>query len=395
MLGCGRRESDAVPRPHEGSTPTIAREQPAKPANQAPSHAKVEADPIERLLRELAEARQPGIFFTLRRLEKPELNPVYKEAHADPRQRARIAEAIFKLVQDGNGTAAGIIHVWVVPEQLPGLVEFLRSRGKLEKEIIRALAKIKDLRSVEAIASHFPRHRDAVSRAFQELGKDLCSNAVLAYFHHEDTGVHNEARRLTGYFGTPLDAVLDRTLRDLKAEEPRRRFWACDWLLKLDVKHPRRAEFAKALEPLITDRKGDVQRKALPALLRLADSDNVPCLVAYLLERNNTWDRKSVLHFLGERKEPRAVAVVVRELDSRDKQAARDAVKGMGAIAEKEVCKLLEHSDASLRHDAANLLQVIATSASVESLKKALNDEHPSVKSSAKKALQRIAERTK
>jgi HEAT repeat protein len=67
----------------------------------------------------------------------------------------------------------------------------------------------------------------------------------------------------------------------------------------------------------------------------------------------------------------------------------------MGAVAEKEVCKLLVHQDVVLRHDATSLLQVIATPASVEALKKALNDEHPSVKSSAKKALQRIAERAK
>jgi HEAT repeat protein len=401
LLGCGQRESASAPRPREEGPPPVATGQPAKsaeravpPVKHAPP-AKAKADPIEKLLRELAEAREPGIYYTLIRLEKPELNPVLKEAHANPQQRARIAEAIFKLMSNGSGRAAGVMHVWVIPEQLPDLVEFLRSRGKMEKEVIRALAQIKDPRSVEAMAKYFPKHRDAVSRAFQQLGKDLCATAVLAYFHHENTGIHMEARRLTGYFGTPLDAVLDQTLRELKADEPRRRFWACDWLLKLDAKHPRRAELARALESLITDKEGQVQRKAVPALLRLADSSNVPCLVEYLLDRKNSWDRKSIVLHLGKSRDARAVVAVVRELDSRNKSDAREAVKEMGAIAEKEVCKLLYHEDTTLRHDAATLLQVIGTQESVAALKKALDDKHPSVKSNAQKALQRIAERAK
>ena len=242
VAGCGRRESAAPVGPQ---TSTVGSEVGAKAAGAAPASPKTGIDPIERLLRELAEARQPGIYFTLKKLEKPELQPHLTQAHADPQQRARISRAILKLAVDGDGTAAGVMRVWVIPEQVPALIEFMQSRGKFEKEFINALAEIKDPRSVEAIAKYFPRFRETVSRAFVKLGGELCGTAVLPYLHYPDAGLRNEARRLCGVFGVKPDAILDQTLRDLKADEPKRRFAACEWLLKADPKQPRRAEIAR------------------------------------------------------------------------------------------------------------------------------------------------------
>jgi HEAT repeat protein len=133
----------------------------------------------------------------------------------------------------------------------------------------------------------------------------------------------------------------------------------------------------------------------MPALLRLAGADTVPCLVKYLEDPKNSSDRKNVVLHLGRSKDPRAVVVVAKELDSDNKHAAREAVKAMGSMAEKEVCRFLAHEEASLRSDAARLLEIIGTQESVAALKNVLNDKHPTVKSCAKKALQRIADRAK
>src|SRR5262249_9696291 len=89
LFGCGKRESPAPSVPVGDPAPTSANDPRPKTAP-----AKAEGDPIEKLLHELAVARQPGIYFTLKKLEKPELQPHLAKAHADERQRARIARAI-------------------------------------------------------------------------------------------------------------------------------------------------------------------------------------------------------------------------------------------------------------------------------------------------------------
>ncbi len=405
VIGCGRREGGPPTASSNDKTATVAKETPAKPAApKAPAKPagptttapKPKPDPVERVIHDLEFSESIARYYLLKRLEKPQLNPDLAAAHANPTLRSRIAQAILKLVERTDGEGSGVLHVWVTPEQLSGLLEFMKPAARKNTgDIIKALGEIKDPRSVEAIAPYFPSKRDVVSRAFQKLGAELCSQAVLAFFNYPDGGPRGEARRLSAYFRTKQDAILDQTLRDLKAEEPSRRYWTCDWLLKLDLKEPRRTEMARALEPVITDINGDVRRKALAALLRLADADTVPCLVKYLNDPKNNVDRKNVVLYLGRCKDSRAVVAVVRELNTDNYSAAREAVKQMGSMAEKEVCKFLEQSSAAMRSDAARLLEVIGTQDSAAALKKALNDKHPTVKSSAKKALERISERAK
>jgi HEAT repeat protein len=403
MIGCGRQDQETEPAPVPPQKPAPAVARPAAgPAKTGDKTAKAKGDPIERLLQELAYGREPGILFTLKALGTPERNPAWAKAHADADQRARISEAILKRMTalgSGHAQAAGVMHVWVIPAQVPTLIEFMERTGQHEQAVMRSLSEIKDPRSVAAIAKLFNKsggHRTAASRAFQKLGPALCERAVLAYFHDAQTGEREEARRLIGYFRTKPDLIIDQTLLDLKAEPAKRRYWTCDWLLKFDPKQPRRAEIAKTLEKLVTDTEGQVNRRAVPALVRLAGPENVPCLAAYLLDPKNDWGRRDVVLYLGKTKDARAAAAVVRELDRRDNWAsAEEAVKAMGSVAEAELIKLLADGEPPVRRRAVKLLELVGSTASVPALQAAAGDSDGGIRADAERALRTIAKKAK
>ena len=177
-----------------------------------------------------------------------------------------------------------------------------------------------------------------------------------------------------------------------QADEPKRRLAAASWVEQRELRAPRRAELAKAVEPLVTDREDGVFGPGVRALQKLGTADNIPAFEAFL-RSGIPYDRRGIYHFLGKTKDARAAALLVRELDARDGGAAREALKACGPAAEGVVCKLLQSDRREERLAAVNVLQTIGTKASVPSLEKAKNDKDRMVQEGAKKALRLIADR--
>jgi hypothetical protein len=307
-----------------------------------------------------------------------------------------MAGAILKLFnersQNIRGGAGGALPSWVVPDNLPTVLELLEKTNTPHKDLLRALGEIPDPRSAEVLGTWFPKEGRVVSAALQKLGPALCEKEVLKYLHHPDNNTQGEARKILQAFKTSDDALVDQTLLDLKADEPKRRFAAASWVEQRDLQAPRRPDLAKAVEPLVTQRDANVFGPAIKALLKLGTADNIPAFDTFL-KAGIPYDRRDIYHFLGKTKDARAAELLVRELDARDRGVARDALKECGPAAEGVVCKLLLSDKRQDRLDAVNVLQVIGTKASAPSLEKvAKSDKDRTVQEGAKKALKLIAE---
>ena len=307
-----------------------------------------------------------------------------------------MAGAILELFGDRSqnivGAAAGALPTWVVPENLPAVLDLLDNTQMPHRDLLRCLGEIQDPRAAEVLGRWFPREGRAVSAAFQRLGPRHGEKEVLKFLHHPEHNTREQARGILRAYRTGDDALVDQTLRDLKADEPKRRFAAAGWVEQRDPGAPRRKELLKALEPLVTEREAEVFRPACRALRKLGTADNIAAFDAYL--RSGIYnDRRDVLLCLGKTKDARAAAVLGRELDSHERGAAREGLKACGPAAEAAVCKLLQSDRRQDRLDAIHVLQVIGTGASVPALQQATRDGERVVQDAAKKALRMLAGR--
>jgi hypothetical protein len=336
------------------------------------------------------------VLFTLEKLGRPGHYPEFQQARADPERRALIAGAIVKLFGERSpnivGYAAGALPAWVVPENLPAVLEVLARTQAPHRQLLGVLGEIPDPRSAEVLGTWFLKEGRAASRAFQKLGPALAEKEVLKFLHHPDKNAHGEARRILQAFKTSDDALVEQTLLDLKADEPKRRFVAASWVERRDRQAPRRVELVKVVEPLVAEREANVFRPAIQALLKLGTTDNLPAFETFL-RSGIPYDRRAIYHFLGKTKDARAAGLLVRELGARDGGVAREALKACGPAAEGVVCKLLQSDRREERLAAVNVLQTIGTKESVPSLEKAKGDKDRMVQEGAKKALRLIAQR--
>src|SRR5262245_52913407 len=97
--GCGRDEP-ATPNvahaPLVNPDPPFPKKEPDHPVPaEAPKQVPAKPSPLEKTLRILQEAKQPGVLFTLEALGKPHGKMAL--AHAGPEDRAKVADAILKL----------------------------------------------------------------------------------------------------------------------------------------------------------------------------------------------------------------------------------------------------------------------------------------------------------
>jgi HEAT repeat protein len=365
-------------------------------ASRPASTATARNETFDGALAYVREAQEPDVLFALANLARADHYPELQQARADAERRTIMAAAILKLFNEHSqniiGGAAGALPAWVVPDNLPAILALLEKTNTPHRDLVRALGEIPDPRSAEVLGTWFPKEGRVASAAFQKLGPALAEKEVLKFLHHPDNNSNGEARKILQAFKTSDDALVDQTLLDLKAADPKRRFAAASWVEQRDLQAPRRAELAKAVEPLVAERQANVFQPAIKALLKLGTADNIPAFEAFL-KSGIPYDRRDIYHFLGKTKDARAAVLLVHELDARDRGVARDALKECGPAAEGVVCKVLEGDQRQARLDAVNVLQVIGTKASVPSLEKAKNDKDPMVKEGAKKALKLIAER--
>jgi hypothetical protein len=190
------------------------------------------------------------------------------------------------------------------------------------------------------------------------------------------------------------DADLDKALADLTAPNGFTVRGAANRLAKVYPAEARRAEVARALEPLATNRDASVRQAGAHALAVWATPDSVPTLIK-LLSDPHPGCRAEAMNALAALKDERGAALVVQRLtDFADRGHARQALEAMGPIAEKPVLALLANPDGQTRVEACNVLKTIGTLESVAELEKAvLRDKDPRVKRAAQDALKAIQAR--
>jgi hypothetical protein len=188
----------------------------------------------------------------------------------------------------------------------------------------------------------------------------------------------------------PAGDDVAQALADLKSAEPWTRHAAADRLAKA-APDERRAEVARALEPLLGDGNTVVRESAARALGVWGDAESVPALIAALGQPSGLMSG-AALEALVKLKDERGAEAVAKHL-AKDKIRAGRALLEMGPVAENAVARLLTDDAWAVRLEACKLLKEIGTRESTAPLQAAAQDKNRLVANAAKEALQVIASR--
>ncbi len=119
-------------------------------------------------------------------------------------------------------------------------------------------------------------------------------------------------------------------------------------------------------------------------------NDVVPTLLD-ILKSKNVLARNEALRSLAKFKDTRAAEpIALRLVPMEHRQLASEALKQMGAPAEKAVLPYLKHNDLFVRHEACGVLEVIGTQKSLAPLGVAARDSNGLVRMAAENALAAI-----
>lgn len=166
-------------------------------------------------------------------------------------------------------------------------------------------------------------------------------------------------------------------------------------LHKAEPTKEKRAEVEKAVQPLLNDRDTFIQGDAIKAVGVWGSKDSVPALIK-LLKHNWVFTRQAVYDVLPTFKDERSVEPIAQGLkDFAERRHAAAALVALGPMAEKAVLPYLSTGDEFLKRDVCDILAEIGTKASVPALEESAKGKQPLAVQAAKKALARIAERTK
>jgi HEAT repeat protein len=170
--------------------------------------------------------------------------------------------------------------------------------------------------------------------------------------------------------GSRNETDLNVLLKNLQAADDGTRQRAAERLGQLKPDEGRRAEVAAALADRLKDKNGWARDAAARALVSWATREQVPALLE-VLDHESGAVRESALEALGNLKDSRAVAPVsLRLLVGSDRKHASKSLQAMGSMAEKEVLKRLDESDADGRAECCRVLKRIGTQESVAPLQK-------------------------
>jgi predicted Zn finger-like uncharacterized protein len=186
----------------------------------------------------------------------------------------------------------------------------------------------------------------------------------------------------------PKADKVTKALFRLKSSNPRRRTQAA-WALKDLPPDDRRAEVARALEPLLDDPM--TRRDALLALATWATKENVPALLKALSEHAMRGDVMRALARLRDERAIEPIAAYLERLHGR--HDATVALQMMGPMAEPAVRKRLEHPAREVRMAACEILKVIGTRASIPALQTVGPADDRGLRMAAEQAIQTISAR--
>jgi hypothetical protein len=317
---------------------------------------------------------------------------------ADPSQsprRAEVAKALEVFLNDPDpfGASPGLkaLARWATKENVPSLSQALqkatRSTPQSRQQVMEILARIKDPRAAEAIASRLPDFfdRQHAAAALRSMGS-AAQDAVAPYRFHKDKQVREEAANLLKAYGTKDDVLLAAAARAFKAADDGGpvsvlqgdgRQAAIQWLATVDAETLRRSEYA-----------GEIVTEVAGWLLKSDDP----------FAKQSRLDAILVLRNIKDPKGARAVADRLfrypAHRDAKEALAASQALAAMGPGAEDPVIECLASNDNEVRATACQILQVIGTKKSVAILTKASKPGRPEA-NVAKAALKEIQAREK
>jgi len=191
----------------------------------------------------------------------------------------------------------------------------------------------------------------------------------------------------------PDKAEVSAALEKLQTKDNRSRIDAADQLGKFYRPLPeRRAEVAKALEPLASDKDIWLANAALRALGVWGGPDSIPAIVPAI---DNNFTRGEARDLLATFKDPRAAEAIAKMLPGLGDRASASAfLKDMGPLAEKYVIPFVKHNDIFTAIEACKILQEIGTKECISVLMEVANGTNGFVKGHASDALKAVRART-
>ena len=297
-------------------------------------------------------------------LEKAPFNQV------DQPQVAKALELLlFDVNTDVKRRAAAALVNWGGPDNVPALIRCVEADDPHTIEpAVKALAKIGDKRGIAPVAKLLANgnRRNLAANALQSFGSASETEVVKVAFH-PDQGAREEAQRLLRGWKTKEETVVVQALVDLKTNDVNRRTAAALWLSQVPVLPNVRDEVSAALNPVLMEANEAARNSAIRAVQVWATKANVPTIIDMLNDQNlhHPFARESrgiLIRTLAGLKDERAAAVFAKDLTIREwRLQASSALEELGAAAEPEVLKYLNHPDAETRKHAADILTKIGT----------------------------------
>ena len=160
-----------------------------------------------------------------------------------------------------------------------------------------------------------------------------------------------------------------QVLFDLRSPILQRRKDALGRLMRAPQDEKRRAEVAKAIEPMLADPDSWGRGDAAKALAGWGSWDNTRALLEALKKEPEFGVRWAILDTLKVFRDPAAAPqLVVMIAENKERGKAIDALKATGQPAEQAVLRLLDHTDPGVRSEGCRILKDIGPQNSVTAL---------------------------
>jgi HEAT repeat protein/DNA-directed RNA polymerase subunit RPC12/RpoP len=343
-------------------------------------------DPLKgiRLQDVVIDPTRPEDFDIMIKLLASEEEALRKRAHewlarakvGDHPRRGEVAKLLESRVQlyidrPFNEHFFDAYFAWATKDNFNWLINMVREKGfgTHRRRALETLAKLKDERAIPEMVNLLDsfHDRDVAFRALAEIGSAAEKN-VIGNLHHPDNGARDQARKLLQLYNTPQEKLLNQTLADLNGIEEARITHAMEWLAKAPVDEKRRSEVAKAIDRhLPGNQRGFRNTHVWTAVGRWGTADNVVRLTQAL--QGERLGAPEIIKALGNIKEPRAAQALAGRIGNFfDGNDAQLALQNMGELAEPAVIPHLLNPDAKQRVNAARMLAIVGTNASLQPL---------------------------
>jgi HEAT repeat protein len=327
-----------------------------------------------------------------------------KREKPDETRRAEVLKALEEAQKDLNPAvrenAGRAVVRWAGPESVPTLLKVLEGEQGGWREALAALVRVKDEKSLPAIVSRLKSfgQRGEVQRALQEWGP-TAEKEVAQLMHNPDGGTRAMANALLSTYRTKDEVLLEPTLAGLKSTNRETRLSALGWLGQRDKPiEAKKPEVARELNRLLQDLDPLTRSYALTALQKWATDETADAIDQVLGPRPLAGgDRGKLYEILSNLKTEKAAEVAASRLrHPLERGSAAQALKKMGAVAEKPLRDALRNTDANARREACHILGDIGTRESLGILAElAAKDLNRNVKTAAADAVKKIQDRNR